>query len=272
MKNVIPIWCLFFIFTVLACQKDQLPTKILRQYQYTAEVTWKADGALVRLANPLGCSLRIWVNSNLNDALARRINPLVVAPQTDTTFVLPWAKDQITFSSRLGDTTTRVQPIPLGLPFPKGKEYRVLQGNQTNFTHKGPYAAFALDFDMAEGDTISSATSGIVVGVVQAYTKGGKDPKWRDYSNYLTVFDPQSGFFTQYAHLTLNGSLVEVGDTVSLGQPIGLAGSTGHSTTPHLHFACLVPAHSSEGLKSIPFRFHTSHISTQLKIGDVLSW
>lgn len=46
--------------------------------------------------------------------------------------------------------------------------------------------------------------------------------------------DAHGAFETLYAHNSKN--LVEVGDKVAAGQVIGYVGSTGMSTTPHLHF------------------------------------
>lgn len=41
---------------------------------------------------------------------------------------------------------------------------------------------------------------------------------------------------TLYGHMTYSTRLVSVGDTVSVGQPIGAVGTTGRSTANHLHF------------------------------------
>lgn len=53
------------------------------------------------------------------------------------------------------------------------------------------------------------------------------------YGNYIIV-DHGGGYRTLYAHLS--SILVKTGQTVSKGQQIGLAGSSGNSTGPHLHF------------------------------------
>jgi murein DD-endopeptidase MepM/ murein hydrolase activator NlpD len=39
-----------------------------------------------------------------------------------------------------------------------------------------------------------------------------------------------------YYHLEKEGVLVQEGDTVKTGQPIGRSGHTGYSAFPHLHF------------------------------------
>ncbi|MGB0385391.1 MAG: M23 family metallopeptidase [Ardenticatenaceae bacterium] len=55
-----------------------------------------------------------------------------------------------------------------------------------------------------------------------------------DGYGYYIVIDHGNGYRTLYAHLT--SFEVEVGTSVSQGTVIGLSGSTGKSTGPHLHF------------------------------------
>ena len=54
------------------------------------------------------------------------------------------------------------------------------------------------------------------------------------YGNYVIIrhFD---GYQTLYAHMSKIH--VSKGDEVSVGTKIGLVGSTGYSTGPHLHFS-----------------------------------
>jgi murein DD-endopeptidase MepM/ murein hydrolase activator NlpD len=53
------------------------------------------------------------------------------------------------------------------------------------------------------------------------------------YGNFV-VLGHRSGLLTLYGHL--QRALVQPGEAVAQGQPIGLEGSTGNSTGPHLHF------------------------------------
>lgn len=136
------------------------------------------------------------------------------------------------------------------LPFPKGKGYQVLQGQNTNFTHKGDFSKYAIDFKMDIGQSICAIREGVVVQVKESSNKGGKSKKYRDDANLIVVYH-EDGTFAQYVHLKLNGALVKVGDTVKKGEAIGFSGNTGMSTEPHLHFA--VFRASKNGLKSIPY-------------------
>ena len=59
----------------------------------------------------------------------------------------------------------------------------------------------------------------------------------KDYGNYIIVLH-NNGTKTLYAHL--KSCLVKPGARVTRGQSIGLVGSTGKSTAPHLHYEVLV--------------------------------
>ncbi|MCL2108901.1 MAG: M23 family metallopeptidase [Oscillospiraceae bacterium] len=55
------------------------------------------------------------------------------------------------------------------------------------------------------------------------------------YGNYI-VIDHGGGVSTLYAHMQTGSMRFSAGDTVVQGDVIGLVGSTGWSTGPHLHF------------------------------------
>jgi murein DD-endopeptidase MepM/ murein hydrolase activator NlpD len=52
----------------------------------------------------------------------------------------------------------------------------------------------------------------------------------------LIILDHGLGYQTYYAHLSVIQPTTTVGAKISRGDIIGLVGSTGHSTAPHLHF------------------------------------
>ena len=80
-----------------------------------------------------------------------------------------------------------------------------------------------MDIDGERGDLVVAPANGIVVS---ADWMGG-------YGNMIEI-DHGNGLTTRYGHL----SKIEVskGDLVQRGQLIGLIGSTGRSTGPHLHY------------------------------------
>jgi len=80
-----------------------------------------------------------------------------------------------------------------------------------------------IDIGAAHGSNVVAADSGTVI--ISAYSSG--------YGNYI-VISHGNGMTTLYAHLSSRS--VSSGTTVSKGQVIGLIGSTGVSTGPHLHF------------------------------------
>ena len=90
----------------------------------------------------------------------------------------------------------------------------------------GTYPHFHTGMDLVApfGSPVFAADDG-VVALVGSSSSG--------YGNYV-VLAHAGGFDTLYGHLS--ATLVKVGQVVSQGTPVGLEGSTGNSTGPHVHF------------------------------------
>ena len=118
--------------------------------------------------------------------------------------------------------------------------------------HKG------LDIKVYTGDTIVSAFSGKVR--IVAYEGGG-------YGKYV-VIRHNNGLETVYGHLSKQ--LVEEGQMVQSGEPIGLGGNTGLSFGSHLHFECLFLGKSinPELMFDFPNQDVTSDYYTFYKSGE----
>lgn len=80
-----------------------------------------------------------------------------------------------------------------------------------------------IDFGCPKGSEICACADGIVV----------LSEKHKAYGNIIKI-KHKNGYFTLYAHLSKN--FVVVKEKVKKGEIIGLSGSTGFSTGPHLHF------------------------------------
>jgi murein DD-endopeptidase MepM/ murein hydrolase activator NlpD len=86
--------------------------------------------------------------------------------------------------------------------------------------HKG------VDFAGAKGSTVVAVAAGVV-------TWAGE----RSGFGKMIEINHGDGYVTRYGHN--EKTLVSVGDTVKRGDAIGLMGSTGRSTGPHVHFEVL---------------------------------
>lgn len=218
------------------------------------------------------CPLRFYANTSdlqLASQLAENF-PALIPPNQDTVFRYRTDKKkeeiQISFSVTMGNPKDSINPKAIKLPFPMGKSYKIIQGYQGSYSHNSDYSRYAIDFSLAEGDTICVVADGVVVGVIEGYKHGGDSEKWRDYANFITVFHPDMNLFTQYVHLMYMGSLVEVGDEVKAGESIALAGKTGFTDIEHLHFNVLRA--SEDGIVSYPIDFDAGYQGRLLKRGD----
>jgi len=140
------------------------------------------------------------------------------------------------------------------LPFEKGESCRVIQGHNGRLTHRD-CNRYAVDFAMPEGTTVCAAREGIVVDLKESSTVGGPEKKFQNESNFVSIAHAD-GTIGEYHHLKYDGVLVEIGQRVTAGQPIALSGSTGYSTSPHLHFG-VYSAANADRLQSYPIIFTT---------------
>lgn len=99
-----------------------------------------------------------------------------------------------------------------------------------------------IDIALSVGDTICSAFNGKVRFSKCTDTGYGT----------LIIIRHDNGIETYHGHLSQR--LVEVGDRVVAGQPIGLGGNSGKSTGPHLHFECRYCGQSFDPERLINFK------------------
>ncbi|MEU5946149.1 peptidoglycan DD-metalloendopeptidase family protein [Micromonospora sp. NPDC047465] len=121
-------------------------------------------------------------------------------------------------------TTAKPTPKKTSKPKPswvvpmKGAAITSCYGPRWGTLHAG------IDFALPAGTPVRAAFGGTV-------TKAGDVG---DGYGISVVVDHGNGYLTHYAHLST--AKVGVGDKVGAGETIGLEGSTGDSTGPHLHF------------------------------------
>ncbi len=107
----------------------------------------------------------------------------------------------------------------------------------------------AVDLAVPEGTPVRATNAGKVVLADYLYLTGN--------SVYI---DHGMNLFSQYAHMSK--LLVSAGDEVKAGQIIGLVGTTGFSTGPHMHFTFWIgndPVNPNLFFDSSPFLWHTKN-------------
>ncbi|MBT2481912.1 M23 family metallopeptidase [Streptomyces sp. ISL-94] len=96
-------------------------------------------------------------------------------------------------------------------------QYHAGGGMWSSGSHTG------IDFHAASGTSVHAVGSGTVV-----------EAGWGGAYGNNVVIKHNDGTYTQYGHMS--SLSVSVGQQVTPGQEIGLSGSTGNSSGPHLHF------------------------------------
>ena len=142
-----------------------------------------------------------WTQAQVGTGLAL-VNKLLPAGKTIAGLALSWPMSAFQITQVFGPTSVTLEPA------------------------LGPYKHFHTGIDISAplGTAVMAAADGIVVAV--GHTTSG-------YGNYVIIAHG-GGIATLYGHLL--ATKVRYGDKVVRGQVIGLEGSTGFSTGPHVHF------------------------------------
>lgn len=158
-----------------------------------------------------------WTQAEVGTGLAM-VNHLLPTGKTIAGLKLSWPMVQFTITQGFGPTTFALEP-PLG-----------------------PYRHFHTGIDMAAplGTPVMAAGDGVVVAVGHSAL---------GYGNFVVIAHG-SGIATLYGHLLVTKATV--GQKVTRGQVIGLEGSTGYSTGPHVHFELRVYDQVTDPMPYLP--------------------
>ena len=163
---------------------------------------------------------------------------------------------------------------PYVLPFAVGGAYFVSQGNcspaQSDGGHRG-VKKFGYDFDMPVGTAVLAARAGVVLQVEESHFDG--QIAFTGLDNYVVIAH-DDGTADLYGHMTHDGAVVSIGESVSAGQLIAYSGNTGNTANnPHLHFSvqtCDPVSRGTAGCPTLPVTFrNTDPNPTGLQVGRV---
>lgn len=158
-----------------------------------------------------------WAQAQVGTGLAL-VNHALPTGKTIAGLKLSWPMVSFQITQRFGPTSFALEP-PLG-------QYRHF--------HTG------VDLSAPLGTLVMAAADGVVVAVGHGAS---------GYGNFVVIAHG-GGIATLYGHLL--DTSVSVGQTVARGQVIGLEGSTGFSTGPHLHFELRVYDQVTDPMPYLP--------------------
>lgn len=235
------------------------------------EKTPNGHRLVARNAGPAPVSVKVSIIDGQYIATDRQFPLYVVVPPGGSTLFLgnirP-AMSGVGYSFRteytwtLGDMNASQAPDALyRLPYREGSTFRIGQSAGGPITtHTRPDSQFAVDIPMPEGTPVLAARSGTVIYTEANQVYGAQVPDMLGKANEVRI-QHIDGTVAIYAHLAHGGVYVYAGQRVEAGQQIGLAGSTGYSSGPHLHFAVQTLRRNGDKIEtiSLPFQFYVGN-------------
>ena len=119
---------------------------------------------------------------------------------------------------------------PYILPYLIGESHRALPHAARDPVDNPQY--YAVDILMPIGTPIVATRAGTVVRIEESFVDGDNQP---GHENFMLV-EHEDGSFSRYYHLTKDGAIFEVGESVAQLDIIASSGHTGNSSEPHVHF------------------------------------
>ena len=268
MKKHYYLLSLFLVYVHVAFGQSKMdrPTTFEDDFSFA----WRQDKDSIKLIaiNKLYAPLEIILSSRktkkeLNSILVKKLDSTVVLQYKSQVLdsLKNYVNENLKISYYIGHPSV-ISPDSTylyRLPFKKEKKYEVSQGWKGKRTHKGITSQYALDFQLDVGEPVYAAREGIVVKVVDWFTKRG-GPALRNAANRIVILH-KDGTMASYVHLRPKGTFVKEGEKVKKGQKIGISGLTGYTSGPHLHFVV-----RKERDISIPIYFE-GYEGRELKMG-----
>lgn len=164
------------------------------------------------------------------------------------------------------DCTTDPLPEPpegFYLPVACGLSVKCTQGNNGDTSHNG-ITKYAFDFGIGLNTPVHAMATGVVTNIYDLTGPGddcynGGGPECGPYGN-LVILLHGDGTTTLYKHL--NEIHVKLGDMVERGGVVGLSGTTGYSTGPHVHVMRMMNC-GLNNCQSIPMEFVEAGVPVQ---------
>ncbi len=218
-------WNYFSIHQRHAAKVQQLQQQVTHLENYTsAEVAAKL--AALQKSEQMVFELQKYLSARGIHVKPAIITPVPGKPVAAAGGPLHSNKGAVAFTGNFaGEAQSMLQAIertPLGVPH--GGALTSLFGGRANpFSGRGSEDHGGIDFKGTTGDPIRATATG---KIAFAGVQGG-------YGNVVRI-DHGNGYETIFAHLS--EIKVQAGNAVKSGDVVGLLGSTGRSTGPHLHY------------------------------------
>jgi murein DD-endopeptidase MepM/ murein hydrolase activator NlpD len=119
----------------------------------------------------------------------------------------------------------------------------------------GHQTTFAYDFDHAMGDPVTAARAGRVTFTANDFPDDGNAANAGGNSVWILHSD---GTVAAYFHLNQGSVMVAVNQNIVAGEMLGLAGNSGASSGPHLHFQVFETNTSFNNDDAVPITFNNA--------------
>jgi murein DD-endopeptidase MepM/ murein hydrolase activator NlpD len=163
--------------------------------------------------------------------------------------VLSWAQvlaqkyAQVNNYSFSGGQGTVRWPFPYQVPISSPYGPRIAPCGGCSTMHNG------VDFTPGEGAAIFAIADGVV---------SVREDGTSEYGNFVIITHKigKDSVTSTYAHMLAGSSAITLGQTIHVGDFLGLVGMTGEATGPHLHFEIAV-----NGARTDPIPWLESHVN-----------